>query len=327
MSETKASVVDLLKMKSALEWAGQRQQVETNIKSMLGIIPQRKTDLQFKVIDEIDHPGYTQQRVNYFVDEWDRVSAWLFLPSGKDEIPLILCCHQEVAEGKDEPAGVSGDPRLAFARHYAEMGYATLAPDCITAGERVLNRSTAYNSSNYYKTNPPLSLWGKMLLDHQYALDAITEVGRIDTARVGVIGHGLGASNALLLSAMDDRILACVASCGFTRFATDKTPERWNREDLRLMPAIEQYFESKQYPFDWEHILALAAPSALLIINSLSDAKFHNPKSCQKAVNLAGNLYKLLGASSAIEHYGHYDGHRITPETQEIADDWFDRWL
>lgn len=319
--------IDFKKLKSAMEWGGIRQKVENRIKSLLGELPKRKSDLQFKIVDEIDHSGFTQQRVSYFVAEWDRACAWLFLPKGRDETPGILCCHQEVPEGKDEPAGKAGNPRMDFARHYAELGYATLAPDCITAGERTMIRSKAYETKNFKKNYPNMSLWGKMLLDHQYALDAFSEVGRVDSARLGVIGHGLGGANALLLSALDERILACVASCGFTRFATDKNPERWASEDLMLLPAILDYVEEKNYPFDWEHILALAAPSALLIINSLADSKFHNPKSSQKAVSIASNVYKLLGASGALDHFGHYDGHRVTPQTLEIADDWFERWL
>ncbi len=326
MNETVASI-DFKKLKSAMEWGGMRRQVEEAIQGLLGDLPKRKPDIQLKIIDDTDHPGFTQQRVNYFVEEWDRVSAWLFIPKGRDEVPAILCCHQETPEGKDEPAGISGDPRMDFARHYAELGYATLAPDCITAGERVLIRSAPYEIKNFKKNYPNLSLWGKMLVDHQYALDALSEVGRVDAARMGVIGHGLGAANALLLSAFDERVLACVASCGFTRFETDKHPGRWASEELMLLPELLKYVEKKDYPFDWEHILSLAAPSALLIINSLADSRFHNPKSSQKAVSIASNVYKLLGASRALDHFGHYDGHRITPETQEIADDWFERWL
>ena len=78
---------------------------------------------------------------------------------------------------------------------------------------------------------------------------------------------------------------------------------------------------------DWEHILSLAAPTAVQIITSLSNAIQANPKSCQKAVATAGKIYKMLGAESALDHYTNYDGRDLTETTLEVADEWFERWL
>lgn len=321
-------MIDLTKLKSPSDWSEMRGKIEAAIREILGAIPKERAELQLKTVDEVEFRGYTRRRVNYFVDSWDRISAWLFIPDGKDEAPGILCCHQQSPQGKDEPAGLEGDPRLAFAQHYAELGYFTLAPDCITAGDRVVSRAKAYDTKSFYKDHPKGSIAAKMLCDHMRALDVFSEVKRVDSARVGVIGHGLGAFNALLLAAFDDRIQACVASCGFTRFATDKEPERWAHNDtFSLLPNILQHVKNGNYPFDWEHILAMAAPSPTLIITALSNAEFANPRSCQKAVTAAAKVYKLLGAPSALDFFGHHDGHRITPEALEVSDEWFERWL
>lgn len=321
-------MVDISKLKSPLQWGGVRSEVEACVRAVLGKIPEKRIEVQVKTADEIDGPGYTRRRINYFVDEWTRASAWLFVPSGKEEVPGILCCHQQVRQGKDEPAGIEGDPALAFARRYAEMGYVTLAPDCITAGERTSNRLAPYDTKAFYKDNPKLSFLGKCIADHMHALDVFNEVSRVDSARIGVVGHGLGATNALLLAAFDERVLACVASCGFTRFEKDNDVGRWARDEgLVLLPGLRPAIESGEFPFDWEHILSLAAPSALLVLTTLSDSEYSNPKSCQKAVTEAAKVYRLLGAASALDHFTHHDGHRIVPETLEVADDWFERWL
>ncbi|HEX71908.1 MAG TPA: hypothetical protein ENN65_01125 [Candidatus Hydrogenedentes bacterium] len=321
-------MVDLTKLKSPSDWAAVRGEIEAAVRGVLGPIPKDPIDLQIKTVDEVEFRGYTRRRVNYFVDNWERISAWLFIPEGKDEAPGILCCHQQSPQGKDETAGLEGDPRMAFAQHYAELGYVTLAPDCITAGDRVVSRAKAYDTKAFYKENPKGSIAAKMLLDHMRALDVFAEAKRVDAARIGVIGHGLGAFNALLLSAFDDRIQACVASCGFTRFATDKEPARWARGDgFLLIPKILDCVQSGKFPFDWEHILAMAAPSPTLIITALSDSEYANPRSCQKAVTMAAKVYKLLGAPNALDFYGHHDGHRITLEALEVADEWFERWL
>lgn len=322
------STIDLSKLKGPAQWQGMRQQVVQTLSEVVGPLNRDKLDLQLKTVDEVEFRGYVRKRVNYFVDSWDRISAWLFVPEGKDESPAILCCHSQCPGGKDEPAGLDGDARLAFAQRYAEMGFITLAPDCLTAGDRTSSKLKPYDSRGFYKDNPKGSLAAKMLSDHFRAIDALCEVKRVDPARIGVIGHGMGGMNALLLAAFDDRVQACVASEAFTRFATDKEPERWFPEEGPiLLPRLRQIIDSGKYPFDWEHILALAAPSAVLVLYSLSNALYSNPKSCEKAVTLASKVYKLLGAPSAIDQFGHHDGARVSPETMEVADEWFERWL
>ena len=322
------STVDLAKITNALAWVGSRAKIETSLRAVLGTLPERKEEPQVKTADEFDGPGYTRKRINYFVDEWTRISAWLFVPDGRDEAPGILCCHRAVRQGKDEPAGVEGDPNLAFARHYAELGYVTLAPDCITAGDRVSSRLQAYDSSLFYKDHPKMSLLGKMLTDHMRAIDAFGEVGKVDTARIGVVGHGLGATNALLLAALDDRILACVASCGFSRFEKDKEAGRWARDEgMVLWPGMRTHIKEGEFPFDWEHVLALAAPSAIMVMTALDEAEGSNPQSCQQAVKRAAKVYELLGAGGAIDHHTHGGGAPMAPDGLEVSDDWFERWL
>ena len=316
-------MVDLTALKDAAEWSRARKEIEAAVKEVLGQRPAKRADLQLSVVDEVEFSNYTRQRVNYFVDDWTRISAWMFLPNQQEELPAILCCHQECKQGKDEPAGLEGSGRMAFASHYADLGYVTLAPDCITAGERISSRSDAYDPALFYKDHPKASLLGKMLDDHLHALDVLDAERRVDSARIGVIGHGLGGTNALMLAAMDSRVQACVASCGFTRFATDSNPERW----LKWLPRLRDAVERRDFDFDWEHLLALAAPSAVLVITALADSIHSNPESCEEAVEQVEKLYKYIGAPRAIEHFGHDDGHHMTFETLDMADDWFERWL
>lgn len=164
-------------------------------------------ETQVKTMDETDYPRYTRKRVNYFVDEWTRISAWLFVPHLKEEMPVVLCCHSRVPQGKDEMTGLKGPSPMAFAQLFAERGYITLAPDCITAGERSPGRAEPYHTENFYKEYPKSSLLGKMLADHVYGLDMLSEMNLVDNARMAVIGHGLGGTNALLLAAFDERIV------------------------------------------------------------------------------------------------------------------------
>jgi dienelactone hydrolase len=321
-------MTDLTKLKGPIDWLSVRGEIESALLGMLGKIPRERVDLEVNSMDEVEGFGYVRHKVNYFVDDWTRVSAWLFVPDIKEEVPGILCCHQQSSFAKNETAGMAGDVNLALAKYYAERGYVTLAPDCITAGERVSSRLEPYDSATFYKDFPKMAVAGKMLVDHAHAIEVLTEHERVDSARIGVVGHGLGAFNALILAALDERVVACVASCGFERFATDKKPKRWAPDEgLVLMPKIRDLIKDKAYTFDWEHVIALAAPTATLIVTSLADSIYSNPKSCSKAVTQAKKVYKVLGASGALDHYTHHDGHTVRPETLDVMADWFERWL
>ncbi len=321
-------MIDLTQVSKPTDWSKVRREIEESLTRMLGSVPAERTELQIKVMDESQGPHYVRRRINYFVEEWQRVSGWLFIPEGRDEFPGLVCCHDATPQGKDEAAGISGDPRLAFAQHYAELGYVTLAPDCITAGERVTPGLKPYDASGFYKDNPDASLLGKMLYDHSRALDVLAETKQVDPARMGAVGHGLGGTNALLLAAMDERAQACVASCAFTRFSDDPDPARWaNANGLASMPRLQDALDAGELPFDWEHVLALAAPSAVLLLTALNDQMLPKTSSCKEAVKQAKHIYKLLGAAGALENYTHKDGRQVASLTLQVADEWLDRWL
>jgi dienelactone hydrolase len=321
-------MVDVGKLKSLAEWPKARQAIEKSVVSILGAVPKKRAELQVKSADESLFLNYTRRRINYFISDWERVSAWLFVPDTREEVPGILCCHQAVPQGKDETAAIAGDSNLAFAQHFAEMGYVTLAPDCITAGERAPHKGEPYDTSAYYKENPKVSVMGKMLADHCHGLDVLCDTRQVDDERLGVVGHGLGGTNALLLAAFDERTRVAVASCPFTRFHEDTRPERWVDDGgFAALPKLKEAVEKKEFPFDWEHILALGAPNPTLILSALNDEKLANAKSAEKAVKLARNVYKFLGEEDALCIETHREGHRMTPALQDQADDWFERWL
>lgn len=321
-------MVDLSAVKDAVDWSRARKEIVESLDRLLGQRIAKRADLQLNVVDEIEFPHYIRQRVNYFVDDWTRVSAWMFLPKHQEESPAILCCHQECRQGKDEPAGLQGNGRMAFATHFAERGYVTLAPDCITAGERISSRSEAYDTELFYKDHPETSLLGKMLDDHLHALDVLEGEHKVDSARIGVIGHGLGGTNALMLAATDGRVQSCVASCGFTRFSSDPAVERWvSEKGINLLPNLRAAIEHRDFELDWEHLIALTAPSAVMVITAMGASAHANPESCAEAVAQVEKLYKFFGAPRAIEHFEHNDGHQMTYEGLDMADDWFERWL
>ena len=322
-------MLDLDKISNLVEWPTIRKNIEDLFYDALCYQKTEVPELQMRLHDEQEVCGVTRRLIVFNLTENELVHAWVFIPDGRDEVPAILCCHHESPMGKDEAAGIEDSSQLDFALHYAERGYITLAVDMPTVNRRQTGKHEPYDTQPFYKEHKKMSFAGKVLADHVRVLDMLAEIKRVDPTRVGVIGHGLGGFNALLLAACDDRIQACVSSCGFTRFAGDRYAGGWaGLENLSLLPKIQKCKDDDgQFPFDWEHILALAAPTPVQIITSTCNALHDKPKSCQKAVTSAAKIYKLLGASDAIDHFMHRDGHAMAPETLEVADEWFERWL
>ena len=71
----------------------------------------------------------------------------------------------------------------------------------------------------------------------------------------------------------------------------------------------------------------MRAKPGRLVVAAENDPEFGSPKSCEKAVELASNVYRLLGASEALELLVHDGIQPMPPEVYEAADDWFERWL
>lgn len=329
MQDKEQRVYDLAKLSSLDQWPAMRKEIASELQKLLGPTPDLPADMQVKIVDEIEGPGYIRKQVHYFVDDWSRIAAWVFVPDDAADCPAIICCHSRNRMAKDEPAGYEGaDPALAFGRYFAEMGYATIAPDCIGAGERVFSRAEPYDTATYYKDKPKQSVLGKMVTDYMCCVNVLEEISGVDPERIGAIGHGLGGCCALLLGAMDERVRAIVSSCGFTRFENDHQPDRWLEHDgLSLMPALASAIASGKYPIDWEHILGMIAPSPTLLITANDSSTLSEPASCQKAVDLARPIFKKLGASRAIENHLHSGDEILPQEALDTATEWFDRWL
>ena len=80
--------------------------------------------------------GYTRRLIEYAVDGEERVRAYLLLPHhpGGQPLPGILAIHQDGNNrpyqfGKSEPAGVAGDPDLAYGLELCLRGYVVICPD------------------------------------------------------------------------------------------------------------------------------------------------------------------------------------------------------
>src|SRR5699024_2567768 len=72
-----------------------------------------------------------------------RVIPAIYLrPAGKKNLPAMVAVHQHNGEfhlGKSEPAGLAGDPNMAYGMELAQLGCAVIIPDLACFEQRRAN--------------------------------------------------------------------------------------------------------------------------------------------------------------------------------------------
>lgn len=309
-------------IKTPADWAKRRAHILEHMQEVMGPLPasDKKVPLDVKYGETTTSNGYVLKKLTFAVSKEERVPALLLVPTGKKgRLPAVLCLHQtNGALGAKEPAGLGGLPNLHYARHLAERGYVTLAPDYPSFG--------AYPYD--FKNNPFASGSMKAIWNNMCAIDLLQSLPEVDGDRIGCIGHSLGGHNTLFTAAFDTRIKALVSNCGFTSFPKYYGGKLKGWTSDRYMPRIATKYELSpaKVPFDFPEILAALAPRACLASSPLRDSNFEvgGVKDCLTA---ARPVYELLGASEKLAANYPDCAHDFPPDVRTVAYAWLDRWL
>ncbi len=309
-------------VKTPADWGKRRAHILAGMEAVMGPLPDasRKVPPDLKVEEEKDAGGHVRKKVTFAAEKGERVTAYLLVPKGqKGKAAAVLCLHQTIAAGKDEPAGLTGSKNLHYARELADRGYVCLVPDYPGFG--------GYAPDAYalgYQSVTMKGVW-----NHMRAVDVLEALPEVDGERLGVIGHSLGGHNALFVAAFDPRLKVAVTSCGFTAFPKymDGDLKIWaNRE--AYMPRIASAYgsEPKRMPFDFPEVLAAIAPRAVFVNAPTGDGNFDldGVKDCVAA---AGPVYELLSGKGNLAAVHPKTGHEFPPEEREQAYKAIDRAL
>jgi pimeloyl-ACP methyl ester carboxylesterase len=254
----------------------------------------------------------------------DGLRADLYYPLAGDgtpkpgKLPVVIWLHAfAYAQGYSRWAGP------AFAA-LTQRGFAILAFDQLGFGLRA--RDARYFSEQY----PKWSLMGRMVADTRAAIDAVAGLEMIDASRISLIGYSLGAKVGLLTAALDNRVRALAAVCGFDALRLN-TPEK-GTDTVRelshlhgLMPRLGFFAENEsRLPFDFNQALALIAPRPVKLIAPVLDC-CAPVEDVRREVEACRKVYRLLGAESALEFDTPLDFNRFARPRQEQVIDWIAR--
>jgi dienelactone hydrolase len=244
------------------------------VEMVMGPLPKidHGAPLDIQIQETARLPHYVLQKLTFVPEPGSVVHAWLLTPIRARNAPAVLCLHQTTEIGKDEPAGLGGNPNLHYAQELALRGYVTLAPDYMHFGEDKTNLRAEIYDRGYQSGSM------KGIVNHIRAVDLLVSLPDVDSRRIGVIGHSLGGTNALFLAAFDSRIRAVVISCGFT--AKDRYNylggglKNWDQE-LALPLVGSRYHNSpSEVPFDFSDFFVAIAPRAVFANAPLHDNVF-----------------------------------------------------
>ncbi|HEX4948446.1 MAG TPA: acetylxylan esterase, partial [Blastocatellia bacterium] len=154
---------DFTGLRTRRDWQKARAHILAGMQLVMGQLPPRqKLPLEIKKLVVTETSAFTRTKIQYLSEPGDFVDAHLLIPKNlKRKAPAILCLHQTIKIGKDEPAGLGGNPNLHYAKELAERGFVCIVPDYPYLGE---------NTFDPYQ-NGSISCTMKGIVNHRRAVD------------------------------------------------------------------------------------------------------------------------------------------------------------
>ena len=313
-----------------------RADIRKRMQRVMGPLPaeSRKVPLDVTVVSEEKLDGYVRKKVAFAAEKGDRVPAWLLVPDpltpgpsptkgrGETKYPAMLCLHQTIAIGKDEPVGLGKQESKQQALHLVKRGYVCLAPDYPSFGEYQYDFQAAFKAGDY-ASGTMKAVWNNMR-----AIDLLESLPEVDKTRIGAIGHSLGGHNALFTAAFDERIKVTVTSCGFCSFAKyyGGNLKGWTSD--RYMPRIASEYgnDPKRVPFDFTDVLTAIAPRAVFVMAPTRDSNF-DVDGVKDVVKAVAPVYERLKAADKLKAVHPESGHEWPEAARTEAYEFVDRVL
>jgi len=312
------------------QWQRQREDIASRLFSTIGTPPVPRNTRHIEIVQEEKRQDYTRRKIHYVVGDGDEITAYLLIPNHlKLPSPAVVAMHQTVASGKDEVVGLDGYADFAYGHELATRGYVVLAPDYVTAGERIYPGEESFESGPFYEQYPDWSMVGKNIEDSMAAVDVLHTLDYVDKDKIGAIGHSHGGHNVVFAMALDERIRVGVSNCGLSVFSEEEERLEWSLEDGYVyIPALREYFlEDRDPPFDINEIAALIAPRPFLNISSYYDVAYGNQEFLAEVGVQLYQVYKLYGKPNVFSYFMHGNDHSFPQYSRALAYEWLDRFL
>ena len=301
--------------------AAHQAEVRRRTIEAIGGFPE-KTPLNAQTVGRIQKDGYVIEKILFESRPKHYVTAHLFLPDDpKFKAPYpgaVSPCGHSLA-GKNAPwyqrVGVTG----------AKLGVATLVYDPIEQGERHQLRdgktqwstTREHNRVGYRATLLGWDTAQFRIWDGIRACDYLASRPEVDPDRLGVTGLSGGGTLSSYLNALDARY-AAGAPAGFLSTVRDVF------DNCGPQDAEQVIFGQLKYGFNHLGIVALRAPSAVMLVTSHAD--FFPYMGSVSTFEDAKKIYSMLGVPDRVELMETAGPHHWYESTRHAAFWWIRRW-
>lgn len=316
---------------SVEQWERKKDEIRRVWLEYVGGLPARPK-VTYEVVSEEKEPDHVRRKIVFNTVDGDRIPAFLLIPNQPPpggKFPGILALHSTLPAGKASVALAGGMRNRTYGYELVKRGYVVLAPDDMTSGERIFSGTRDFDARPFYEKHPQWSTVGKNIVDHLQAVDLLSQLDFVDPQRLGVIGHSFGAYNAYFLAAFDDRIKVVVSSCGLNPFTGNAEPGHWGYRPFPYthLPKITADLEKDRVPFEFNEIIALAAPRPMFFYSAQRDHLFPHWQSVGACLEDVHHLYAWLKLDDRFVSYLGGGDHDFPPEIRRAAYDFLDQWL
>ncbi|MBI5394031.1 MAG: dienelactone hydrolase family protein [Verrucomicrobia bacterium] len=260
-----------------------------------------------------DFPGYTRRKVSYTIEAGVREDAALFVPKpAPTKSPAVVVFHQTVKTHYGQAAGYDASaPDLMMGPQLAARGYIVVCPRCFIFDDGADYKG---NVAKMQARHPGWSGITRMTWDGIRAVDFLESLPGVDRARIGVIGHSLGAKESLYAAAFDERVRASVSCEGGVGLALSNWQDVWYLGSKIKEPGFAR---------DHHELLALAAPRGFLLIGGVkADGDPSLPY-----LDAARPVFEVLGAERNLRFFNHGQGHNYPSDARKLAEAFLDEHL
>lgn len=299
---------------------------------------------KIEITKKFKETGHERWHIKYLVDENEYAYAYILIPAGitkGQKLPAVLAPHPTANTGKDRVVGIYPEPpknekdqvereNRRYATDLVERGFVVFAPDRAAYGERRLENGTYKTEMPAFQKylsakHPGFSLVGKNVYDLRIALNVLIGLDFVDAENIGVIGHSLGAWDAIMLVAFEPRIKAAVVNSG-GMVAFDSKLWDPNSEDLK------EYLKNPKKSDLGKNtnlFIMMAAPRAILYQYSLFDSFNKGNPNILEAHRHITEYYQSILKKKRVDFnfYMHNAGHDFTRESRMLSYAWLEARL
>ncbi|MBY0507595.1 MAG: acetylxylan esterase [Bryobacteraceae bacterium] len=289
------------------EWEARRTQLRRQILAAAGLWPEPpRHPLAPRVFRRLTQPGFQVETVTIATLPGFRLAGNLYRPNQSGRFPAILLSHGHWKGGRAHHAHDYSVPALAAS--LAAQGFVVFAPDMVGYGDtrqlpHVFGKSRAEQQWAFHPLG--LQLWNSIR-----SLDYLSSLSYVDPERLAATGTSGGASQTLLLAAVDDRVQAsALAGMVSASFQGDDACEE--------APGLRASTNNLEFA-------AMAAPRPQLLISATGD---WTRRTAEEAVPAIRNIYRLYDSASLLTEVRFEAGHNCNRDCRLSVGAFFQRHL